>query len=258
VDVTAIDVLAFKQIDAIKQAEETCPKPELFDEIMKDVKFEVVGSDAILRPLMEGGENISLTWKNRKQFVDLLRKYRLSEFSSQCLALKRGLATVVPQSFLSIFSWRELEVQVCGRGITNAEIDLLERITTYNGCGASDAHIKMFWEMMRFRFSEEDRARFFVFTWGRSRLPTLEADYGQRFQIYMLNRNKGAPDDWYPLGHTCGFYIELPRYTNINSMTKRVLWAINNSAEIDADSSEGRGTVTVAGGDSDDDDATLF
>jgi len=257
-DVTAIDALCYKQFDAIRQAEDQYPKPELFDDLMADVKFEVNASDGKVKPLLEGGQDMPLTWKNRKQFVELLRKYRLNEFSNQCASIRRGLATVVPQSLLSIFSWQELEVQVCGRGITSAEIDLLEKLTSYSGCSSSDAHIKFFWEIMRNRFTEEDRAKFIVFSWGRSRLPLVEADYTQRLAINSMSRS-GSPDDWYPGGHTCFFSVDMPKYTNIETMYKKILWAIHNATEIDGDGggSSSDNILQQAGADSDD-EGTLF
>lgn len=66
-------------------------------------------------------------------------------------AIRRGLGTVVPLALLSLFTWRELEAQVCGRGIGLDEIDLLQRMTNYSGCDTDDAHIKHFWKMMRER-----------------------------------------------------------------------------------------------------------
>jgi len=240
-DVAAIDNLAWNPLEGIKQAESSM-KPEMFDEAMEEIKFEVNGSDGKLRPLIDGGDQVSLSWKNRKKFIDLIRKYRLNEFTAQCQAMRRGLATVVPQALLSIFTWRELEVAVCGRGMTIEDVAMLERLTNYSGCSASDPHIKLFWQMMREKFTEEERGKFLVYVWGRSRLPTVESDFGQTFRINDYSRSKGKPDDWFPIGHTCGFSIDFPRYTSIEMMTKRVLWAINASGEIDADGGGGGGT----------------
>ncbi len=41
----------------------------------------------------------------------------MHEFDQQCAAMLRGLATVVPVQLLKLFSWQELETQVCGRGV---------------------------------------------------------------------------------------------------------------------------------------------
>ncbi len=68
-DVTAIDSLSFQVLDSIRQVEATNPSPELFDRKMQDITFTIYGSDKKLRPLIEGGEKITLTWANRHQFV---------------------------------------------------------------------------------------------------------------------------------------------------------------------------------------------
>jgi len=256
-DVAAVDNLAWSPVEGVKASENF--KPEIFDEAMADIKFEVNGSDGKLRQLVDGGDQISLTHKNRKRFVELIRKYRLNEFTPQCQAIRRGLATVVPLALLSIFTWRELEVAICGRGMTLEDVALLERLTNYGGCSASDPHIKLFWKMMRERFTEEDRGKFLAYVWGRSRLPTVESDFGQTFRINEYSRPKGKPDDWFPIGHTCGFSIEFPKYSNIDIMTKRVLWAINASGEIDADGSGGGSSgYYQSGNEEDDGEESLF
>jgi len=70
----------------------------------------------------------------------------------------------------------------------------------------------------------------------------------------MITRSKGKPDDWFPIGHTCGFSIDFPRYTSLDMMTKRILWAINASGEIDADGGGGGGTNYYQSSNDNDDD----
>jgi hypothetical protein len=81
-----------------------------------------------MHALVPNGSSISLTWANRHEYVNALRKYRRSEFSLQCDAMRRGLASVVPQALLSLFTWRELETQVCGRGVTLDDLELLKKV----------------------------------------------------------------------------------------------------------------------------------
>lgn len=54
--------------------------------------------------------------------------------------------------------------------------------TVYRNCSKDDPHVVLFWRMMREKFSDEDRAKFLTFTWGRSRLPTQLADFDDKFQ----------------------------------------------------------------------------
>jgi len=138
----------------------------------------------------------------------------------------------------------------------------LESMTTYSGCSKSDAHIAFFWEMMRKRFNDDERGKFLAFVWGRSRLPLTEADFGgNRMAITVHSRAASSSNDaLFPIAHTCGFSLELPRYSTLDIMTARVSYAINYSNEIDADAGDPRVALAprVTDPDSDDDESSLF
>jgi hypothetical protein len=111
----------------------------------------------------------------------MINRYRLTEFEHQCEAIRRGLGTVVPLQLLSLFTWQELEKRVAG---ATFDVDLLEQATEYKNVNPADSHIRLFWQMMRERLTDEQRARFITFVWGRSRLPTSMAGFGSdRFKI---------------------------------------------------------------------------
>eukprot|EP00975_Prorocentrum_lima_P043262 9082698-Prorocentrum_lima.AAC.1 len=63
--------------------------------------------------------------------------------------MRSGLSEVVPITYLSVFTWRELESQIAGYGMTDKQIDLLEKMTDYEGGKKDEPHIKFFWKMMR-------------------------------------------------------------------------------------------------------------
>jgi hypothetical protein len=136
---------------------------------MAEVKFEVYDAAQNSCELVAGGKNISVTWENKQKFCEALLRYRLTEFEVQCEAIRRGLATVVPVQLLSLYTWQELEARIAGATV---DVDLLEQATEYKGVNANDPHVKLFWQMMRERFTDEQRSRFISFVWGRSRLPT--------------------------------------------------------------------------------------
>lgn len=181
IDITAIDALAWSTTDAIRKIEgqvsaanaagdsaAAAAAISLFEEKLgRHTKFVAGSADGRTRKsLIDGGENVSVSWANRALFVRSYRSYRMSEFQFAVNAMRRGLSTVVPATaLLSLFSWRELSTQVTGRGVTRDECDLLERMTEYSGCTSSDQHIRWFWQIMRDRFTDEERAMFLVFTW---------------------------------------------------------------------------------------------
>ena len=54
----------------------------------------------------------------------------------------------------------------------------------------------------------------------------------------------GAPDQYFPIAHTCFFSIELPRYSSKDICYAKLLWAVNNCVSIDADNTrEGRANM---------------
>ena len=154
----------------------------------------------------------------------------MEEFKTQCEAIRRGLATVVPYPLLSLFTWQELEVEVCGRPKMN--VDMLEQMCTYEACSPTDSHIMLFWKMMRERLDDEERCQFLRFVWGRSRLPVRAIDFDRKFKISRMHASDRAPDEYLPIAHTCFFSIELPRYTCLDTMHQKILYAITHCVAI--------------------------
>jgi len=237
-DVKAIDKTALNAIEPIQALIAQGVKQEDFDAQFKPITFTFCQCDGKVVPLVKGGNRMSVTSANYKQFIDKLRQARLEEFSFHCRAIRRGLGQVVPLATLSLFTWKELEMLVCGQGVTKKQMPSLKRMTAYSGCNASDQHVKHFWKMMEDVFDDSQRAKFISFTWGRSRLPQSEKDYEQKFKIASHNASEASddPDSFFPLAHTCFFQIDLPRYSSVEAMTRRVLWAMESCATIDEDS----------------------
>jgi hypothetical protein len=80
-DVLAIDSLSFQTVELIRQLSEL--PPDQFDREMEEIKFVTVASDGRSIPLMPGGENMTLTWQNKDEYVRLLLESRLNEFRLQ-------------------------------------------------------------------------------------------------------------------------------------------------------------------------------
>jgi len=224
--VIAIDVLSYKIIDEMEKLEKRDEAQRDFNTVFSDTKFLIAGSDGKEYEMVPGGRTKTLTWENREEFCQALVQFRQNEFARQCAAIRRGLATVVPYTLLSLFTWQEMEIQVAGRPQMN--IDLLQKMTTYSGCSASDMHVRFFWEIMRNRFDELERSKFLKFVWGRSRLPVRAADFETKFKITNHNASAANPDAYMPVAHTCFFSIEMPGYTTIDTMYNRLIYAITH------------------------------
>jgi len=219
---------------------------------MSDVKFVVRGSDSKTYELVPNGSQVSINWQNRKKFSDSLIRYRLTEFSAQCEAIRRGLATILPHQMFSILNWQELELEVCGS--PSIDVGFLQSMAVYDGgLSENDRHVQYFWRMLRERFNDRERARFLTFVWGRSRLPTtLSPDV--KFKIQPFTRIHDVQKAL-PVAHTCFFSLELPAYSSLEVMTERFTYAVVNCNAIDADNARVHEMVTAEMAADDDTDA---
>lgn len=92
-------------------------------------------------------------------------QYRFTEFSVPCASIARGLASVVPSALFNLLNWRELEIQVVGRGFSVTNLPTLERITKYSGFQRSDPVVANFWKMMKEHLTDEQRSDLLTFVW---------------------------------------------------------------------------------------------
>ncbi|KAH9259441.1 hypothetical protein BASA81_002484 [Batrachochytrium salamandrivorans] len=172
------------------------------------------------------------TRQDRKEWATLAIKYKLNEFNPQLEAIRRGLHSVVPQRMLMLFQVDELELMVCGRPII--DLALLREMTVYAGCTVHDAHIAHFWNVLA-SFTHELRSLYLKFVFGRSTLPSKEA-WGAPHKISSFEtRNPLDVDSLLPRSHTCYFSLDLPRYSSEEVLRRKLLFAIENCTEIDAD-----------------------
>mmetsp|Transcript_40925 Transcript_40925/g.80309 ORF Transcript_40925/g.80309 Transcript_40925/m.80309 type:complete len:1149 (-) Transcript_40925:51-3497(-) len=254
-DVKAIDELAFSVLEEIEQVANTPNMtPWQFEEFTNQA-FTAIGSDQKVHPLCKGGNEIKVTLENFEQFKRLYLEFRLNEFAIQTDSIRKGLATVLPYRLLNLFTAQQLEAQVCGRA--TFDVDLLEKMTTYSGCSASDHHIKLFWRMMREKFDDQDRAAFLSFAWGRSRLPLTAAGFPEKFKISRHHKSDANPNRYCPIAHTCFFRVEMPRYTSLQAMQARVMYAMTQCTSIDTDGTVNR-TAAIADVEGDDEEGSLF
>jgi hypothetical protein len=229
-DIANIDILSTNALKALRLEEKNMPT-ELYNSEMKDIKFTVTGSDGKVRPLCPQGEMKSLTYDNRQEYAALIYDYRINEFSVQSAAIRRGLGKVVPLAALGLFAWNEVETMVCGKGFSSEQVELLKLKTQYQSYNATDQHIVWFWDILTNDFTDEQRAMYLTFVWGRSRLPSTAAEFDTPHKI----SSRGGGNDAFPMAHTCFFTIDLPQYTDRTIMSQRLATAISMCGVIDGD-----------------------
>jgi E3 ubiquitin-protein ligase HERC2 len=256
-DVNNIDIAFMQSLDHRRNLEKMgITSAEMFEELDTEY-FVITGSDGKEVPIKPNGEKIRVTWENRFEFCDLLLKFRMSEFKSQCDAIRRGmwlfsvhlsvlifllfvlffpyiflpgLSQIIPTKSLLLFTWNELEKYVCGE--PEIDVELLKSCTNYSGWSETDPVVVMFWNILK-SLPNAEKTMFLRFTWGRSRLPLNKSAFTSRMTI---TRHYGSPPDNYmPVSHTCFFQIDLPAYSSEAVMRKKLVYALYNGTAIDAD-----------------------
>ncbi|KAG7389554.1 RING finger and SPRY domain-containing protein 1 [Phytophthora pseudosyringae] len=205
------------------------------EEVLGYLTLSTTLSDGVEVPLVPQGEKMLVTLENRELYVQLVEKTRLTESSQQLAALKDGLGSVLPMELAPLFTPRELEVLICGR--REVDVDLLHQCTEYSE-GADEAmpHVQHFWEVLR-ELTSEERTSFLRFVWARSRMPNSAKDFPMNFKLQTA-QDPGAssqPDLYLPHAQTCFFALRLPAYTSKEVLRTKLLYAIQNSPNMDAD-----------------------
>ncbi|XP_071790886.1 probable E3 ubiquitin-protein ligase HECTD4 isoform X2 [Asterias amurensis] len=193
-----------------------------------------------------GGEEVELchegrarkvSWKNRQQYISAIRDLRLRELAcpERMLAVRCGLASVVPIQLLCIMTPYDIELRMCG--LPTVDLDFLKAHTMYQvGLVETDTHIQYFWNALE-SFSQDEICRFIKFACNQERIPCTcpcrdgEADTTHvppyPMKIAPPDGTSGSPDTRFIRVETCMFMVKLPQYTSQDIMTKRLLYAIN-------------------------------
>lgn len=170
------------------------------------------GSEMSLHPSWS-----QITASNCQDYVRLAIHMRLHEFDQQVTAVREGLAKVVPLPLLHLFTGSELETMVCGS--QEISVDLLKSVTTYKGIDPFAPLVRWFWEVME-SFSQNERALFLRFVWGRTRLPRTTADFRGRDFVLQVSAN-------YFNSHKCVLNISLSLDRYWTSTTLRIIISLS-------------------------------
>lgn len=207
------------------------------------LRWAVRLGDGRLAELRPNGAAARVHAEDVPAYCKLALGARLRESEAAAVAIRNGLATVVPAAVLPLLSWRDVERMVCGRG--EVDIELLQRNTEYDeGVSPHDEHVRRFWRVLD-GFDSEQRQQFLRFVWARSRLPASAAEFTQKFKLQAAVPEPGTapgardvvndPDLFLPKAHTCFFSLNLPRYTSDGVMREKLLYAAYNCLTLDAD-----------------------
>ncbi|GAB4814415.1 hypothetical protein N2152v2_001461 [Parachlorella kessleri] len=193
----------------------------------------------VCEELIPGGSSISVTSANLLQYVYLVADWHLNKrLGVAAAAFGRGLARVIPPSWLRLFSPREVN-QLLGGG-EGGEIDVadLARYARYSGgYSESSSAVKAFWKVLE-GFSQEDRKALLKFVTSCSRAPlggfrhlnpplTIHKVDCDAAPLALL----GAKDvDRLPSASTCYNMLKLPNYRRSTTLREKLLMAIKSGA----------------------------
>ncbi|XP_014666141.1 PREDICTED: E3 ubiquitin-protein ligase HECW2-like [Priapulus caudatus] len=182
------------------------------------------------RELKPGGMDVAMTEKNKKEYIELMVRWRLERgVCEQTDALVRGFYDVIEHRVVSTFDARELELVIAG----TMEIDIQDwrRNTEYRS-GYHDGHpvIQWFWMAIE-RFDNERRLRLLQFVTGTSSIPyegfaALRGSNGpRRFCIEKWGNISSLPR-----AHTCFNRLDLPPYMYFSMLFEKLILAVEETS----------------------------
>ncbi|PVF96727.1 putative ubiquitin-protein ligase [Serendipita vermifera] len=178
--------------------------------------------------LKPGGADVPVTEENKAEFVDLMVEYRITKrVQEQYTAFMEGFNELIPQELINVFDERELELLI--GGISEIDVDDWAKFTDYRGYSTDDQVIKWFWQCIR-SWPPERKSRLLQFVTGTSRIPVngfkdLQGSDGpRRFTI-----EKSGDPSQLPKSHTCFNRIDLPPYTDYESLEQKLTLAVEET-----------------------------
>ncbi|EGO54547.1 hypothetical protein NEUTE1DRAFT_87999 [Neurospora tetrasperma FGSC 2508] len=190
----------------------------------EDERFGVITEE----DLIPNGRNIAVTNENKKEYVELMVKWRIEKrIEQQFRAFKDGFHELIPQDLINVFDERELELLI--GGIAEIDVDDWKKHTDYRGYTESDEVIQFFWQTVR-SWDGEQKSRLLQFTTGTSRIPVngfkdLQGSDGpRRFTIEKAGEITNLPK-----AHTCFNRLDLPPYKSLEMLQQKLTIAVEET-----------------------------
>merc|ERR1711991_592449 len=183
--------------------------------------------------LVDAGSEVPVTFERRKEWVDKVIAFKLTEGVEQIDAMIEGLSTIIPTPELAMYTPEQMEVIVCGEPHIN--IDVLRENVVYDSCSEQDPQVQWLWQVLD-EMTQDERALFLQFVWSRTRLPVSSSQMIMKFKIQAAPDSVNEkPDEHLPLAHTCFFSISVPRYSSKEILRSKLIYAIQHCSSMDSD-----------------------
>ncbi|KAG5464479.1 hypothetical protein LSCM1_00669 [Leishmania martiniquensis] len=197
---------------------------ELFEDVFGEEFFVTQLSDHSTKELIEGGAQTRVTLARSSEYAEALLQARLHEFDLQLQKMREGLLSVVPEVAVLLLTPEELELRVCGQPDYTPEE--LRKGATYEGLTSEDRRVQLLWKALE-EATPLQRRLFLRFVSGRDRMPV-------KLRILPLTTQADA-DTMLPRTATCFFAIEVPDYSSLEVMKRKLFYSIENCADMDTD-----------------------
>uniref|UniRef100_A0A8D0BMM1 HECT and RLD domain containing E3 ubiquitin protein ligase 4 n=1 Tax=Salvator merianae TaxID=96440 RepID=A0A8D0BMM1_SALMN len=175
-----------------------------------------------VKELIPNGADIPVVKKNRQEFVDAYVDYIFNKSVEPLYdAFHAGFHKVCGGKVLQLFQPNELQAMVIGN--TNYDWKELEKNTQYKGeYWAEHPTIKIFWEVFH-ELPLEQKKQFLLFLTGSDRIPIL----GMK-SLSLVIQPTGGGDEYLPVAHTCFNLLDLPKYTDKETLKSKLIQAIDH------------------------------
>ncbi|XP_010603882.1 probable E3 ubiquitin-protein ligase HERC4 isoform X6 [Fukomys damarensis] len=176
-----------------------------------------------VKELVLNGADTAVNRQNRQEFVDAYVDYIFNKSVASLFdAFHAGFHKVCGGKVLLLFQPNELQAMVIGN--TNYDWKELEKNTEYKGeYWAEHSTIKIFWEVFH-ELPLEKKKQFLLFLTGSDRIPIL----GMK-SLKLVIQPTGGGEEYLPVSHTCFNLLDLPKYTEKETLRSKLIQAIDHN-----------------------------
>ncbi|KAM9331112.1 putative E3 ubiquitin-protein ligase HERC3 [Gastrophryne carolinensis] len=175
-----------------------------------------------MKPLVPGGDQITVKKENRQEFVDAYVNYVFNQSVQEWYdAFSTGFLKVCGGKILELFQPSELRAMVVGS--SNYNWQELEESAVYKGDYSSEhPTVRMFWETFH-EYPLDKKKRFLLFLTGSDRIPIFGMS-----SLHIIIQPISSSQEHLPVAHTCYNLLDLPKYSSKEILRTRLTQAIDH------------------------------
>ncbi|EKX74252.1 HECT-domain ubiquitin-transferase domain containing protein [Theileria equi strain WA] len=197
-------------------------------EMLDGLTFSLESNESVNVNLIENGSNIPVNKENLSFFLKLAVQFRITQADMGSSWITKGINSVIPIGRLRmLLDSRSLEFMVCGDSVVDLSVLRVHTVS-------SSLTLKKDLFDVLARFNNKMLQLFLRFVSGRSRLPHPQSDWCLYVE-YDLRNDTIDVDSRLPTSATCSFRLLVPKYSNLEIMYQRLIYAIENCIAIDLD-----------------------